>query len=79
VRFDSRLGQSNEGVLVYKIDSSIQNGAGPSRVIRKTGSTDAMFRDALLKNQDELIVDGFKIKVIASSTTGEAVVVTRNP
>jgi hypothetical protein len=79
LRFDSRLGKSNDGVLVYKIDSSIQNGAGPSRVIRKTGSTDAMFRDALLKNQDELIVDGYKIKVVSSSTTGDAVVVVRNP
>jgi M6 family metalloprotease-like protein len=78
LRFDKNMGKESEGVLVYKVNTSIPSGSGPMRVIGRPGSTDALFRDAPLKLNETRIVDGYTIRVIESGVFGDVVEVSRN-
>jgi hypothetical protein len=48
------------------------------RVVGRPGSTDIWFRDAPLKLNDSLIVDGYTIRVIESGVFGDVVEVNKN-
>jgi hypothetical protein len=78
LRYDKNLAKSSEGVLVYKVNTSIPTGSGPMRVVGRPGSTDIWFRDAPLKLNDSLIVDGYTIRVIESGVFGDVVEVNKN-
>ena len=67
VGFDSRLPESSEGILVYVVDTAIGTGRGPMRIVRKAGSTDNLFKDALLKNGESLNHAGYSIKVVGAA------------
>jgi M6 family metalloprotease-like protein len=78
LRFDKNMGKESEGVLIYKVNTSISSGSGPMRVIGRPGSTDALFRDAPLKLNESRIVDGYTIRVIESGVFGDVVQVSQN-
>jgi M6 family metalloprotease-like protein len=77
VRFDSRLDNRSEGVLVYRVNTSIASGQGPMRIQRKEKSTDPLFRDNALKLGESMQLDGFRITVIESGGFGDVVKVEK--
>jgi hypothetical protein len=77
LRYDKNLAKSSEGVLVYKVNTSIPTGSGPMRVVGRPGSTDIWFRDAPLKLNESRIVDGYKITVIESGDFGDVIKVEK--
>lgn len=76
-RYDKKIGIKNEGLLIYRVDSTIESGSGPMSVVRKKGSVDVWYRDSLLKINEELIVQGYKIRVVGQSAEGDFVSVTK--
>jgi hypothetical protein len=78
LRFDKNMDKESEGVLVYKVNTSIPSGSGPMRVIGRPGSTDVWFRDAPLKSNESRIVDGYTIRVIESGVFGDVVEVSKD-
>ena len=77
VRFDSQLEKRSEGVLVYRVNTSIASGKGPMRIQRKEGSTDVLFKDSTLKLGDSMQLDGFRITVVESGDFGDVVKVEK--
>ena len=65
--FDSKLESGGQGVISYLVDTSIQSGSGPIKIIRKSGSSNIWFQDNALKNGDSLDYLGYKIKIIGQS------------
>jgi M6 family metalloprotease-like protein len=65
--YDKGLTPGAQGVIAYVVDTSIGNGAGPMRLIRKAGSTDKLFRDNALKVGESITHLGYSIKVIGQS------------
>ena len=78
LRYDKNMGSESEGVLIYKVDTSISNGFGPMRVVGRPASTDIWFRDAPLKLNESRIVNGYTIEVIKSDEFGDVVKVSKN-
>jgi M6 family metalloprotease-like protein len=62
--FDSRLPEGAQGVIVYSVDTSIESGQGPMRMVRKIGSSDNLFRDNALKKGESMTHLGYTIKVV---------------
>jgi hypothetical protein len=78
LRYDRSIGRSSEGVLAYKVNTSIPNGLGPLRVVGRPGSTDVLLRDAPLKLNELRVIDGYTIEVIESGVFGDVIKVTKN-
>jgi len=78
LRYDKSMGSASEGVLIYKVDTSVSNGHGPMKVVGRPGSTDIWFRDAPLKLNESRIVNGYTIEVIKSDEFGDVVKVSKN-
>jgi len=77
IRYDKNLGKSSEGVLVYKVNTSISSGSGPMRVIGRPQSAEILLSDAPLKLNESLILDGYIIKVIESGSFGDVIKVEK--
>jgi M6 family metalloprotease-like protein len=77
LRYDKRLGKESEGVLVYKVNTSILSGSGPMQVVGRPGSTKVWFEDAPLKLGETYIVDGYAIEVIESGVFGDVIKVSK--
>ena len=54
---------SQEGMLVYTVDMTIESIKGGFNVQRREGSTDKYFTDAALRVGDSVIVDGIKVEI----------------
>ena len=78
LRYDKNMGKSSEGVLVYKVNTSIRSGLGPMRVVGRPGSKDVLLRDAPLKLNELRVIDGYTIEVIESGVFGDVIKVTKN-
>lgn len=65
-RHDSKASATSNGLLVYEIDTTIFNGQGPLRIVRKPSSVDALFSDAPLQVGESLVVGSWKISNIES-------------
>ena len=65
--FDSSLQEGASGVIAYFVDTSIQSGYGPMKMIRKAGSSNIWFQDNALKVGDSLTYQGYSIKVIGKA------------
>jgi len=65
--YDKGLPTGAQGIIAYVVDTSIESGSGPMRLIRKPGSTDNLFRDNALKVGESLTHLGYTIKVIGES------------
>jgi hypothetical protein len=78
LRYDKNLDKTSEGVLIYKVNTSISSGLGPMRVVGRPGSSDIWFRDAPLKLNDSRMVDGYEIRVIESGVFGDVIEVSRS-
>lgn len=65
--YDTRLSSGARGVIVYVVDSTIESGFGPMRLVRKVGSTDNLFRDNALKLGESITHLNFTIKVVGQS------------
>lgn len=68
-----RINANYEGVLVYKVDMTIESIKGGYQVQRRTGSVQPNFLDALLKKGDRIRVGSIQIEVIASGTNGDTI------
>lgn len=77
IGYDVKLGIKSQGALVYKVNTSIRSGYGPMRVVGRTGSDDMLFRDAPLKLNERIVVDGYLIEVIESGNFGDVVRVSK--
>jgi M6 family metalloprotease-like protein len=78
IRYDKSMGKESEGVLVYKVNTSISSGLGPMRVVGRPGSKDIWLRDAPLKVNELVVLDGYTIEVIESGEFGDVIKVTKN-
>jgi M6 family metalloprotease-like protein len=78
LRYDKNMGKSSEGVLVYKVNTSIRSGLGPMRVVGRPGSKDVLLRDAPLKLNELRVIDGYTIEVIESGVFGDVIKVAKN-
>lgn len=78
LRYDKRLGKESEGVLVYKVNTSIRSGLGPMKVLSRPGSTKVWLEDAPLKLSETYLVDGYFIEVIESGVFGDVIKVSKN-
>ena len=78
LRYDKGMSKTSEGVLVYKVNTSISSGLGPMRVVGRAGSADIWLRDAPLKLRERLEVDGYTIEVIESGEFGDVIKVIKN-
>jgi len=78
LRYDKGMSKTSEGVLVYKVNTSISSGFGPMRVVGRLGSTDIWLRDAPLKLKERLEVNGYTIVVIENGEFGDVIKVTKN-
>jgi M6 family metalloprotease-like protein len=73
VGYDLKLDIKSQGALVYKVNTSIRSGYGPMRVVGRAGSDDMLFRDAPLKLNERLLLDGYVIEVIESGNFGDVI------
>ena len=72
--FDATLGSLSEGVIVYEIDTTIEYGYSPMKLVPRQGSTDFLWkRDAALKTGDFVTTQGWKISVVESGKWGDVV------
>jgi M6 family metalloprotease-like protein len=76
-RNDRRLPEANEGLLVYKVDTTKQNGLGPLRIIRKENLQDPFLLDAPLRTGESVNIDGYKIENVESGTLWDVARVTK--
>ena len=65
--FDKTLVEGARGVIVYFVDTSIQSGYGPVKIVRKSGSEEIWFQDNALKVGQSLNHLGYSIKVVGNS------------
>ena len=72
-RHDSKASSTSNGLLVYTIDTKIFSGQGPIKIVRKTGSVDALFSDAPLKPGESLRVGSWIISNIESGSDWDVV------
>lgn len=78
IRYDAKLEKESEGVLVYKVNTSIRSGLGPIKVLSRPGSTKVWMEDAPLKLGENYLVDGYSIEVIESEVFGDVIKVNKN-
>ncbi len=76
-RNDRMLPKANEGLLVYKVDTTQQNGLGPLRIIRKENLQDPFLLDAPLRTGESVNIDGYKIENVESGTLWDVARVTK--
>ena len=77
LRNDKLLPRENQGLLVYVVDTTKQNGFGPLRIVRKQNLTDPFLLDAPLGFGESVTVDGYKIENIESGSLWDVAKVTR--
>lgn len=77
LRYDSLASSISNGLLVYRIDTSLTSGRGPIRVIPKPTSSDLFLADAPLREGQSMTVDGFTISNIRSASTWDVLQVIR--
>jgi M6 family metalloprotease-like protein len=77
IGFDKALPSGAQGIIVYEVDTSIETGYGPMRIIRKAGSKDVWFKDNAMKNGDSITHLGYTIKVVGSSGSNYYVEVSK--
>lgn len=65
--FDSRLDLGGQGIIAYLVDTSIETGYGPIRIIRKNGSSNVWFQDNALKAGESLNYLGYSVKIVGAS------------
>lgn len=72
--YDSVLGSAAEGLIVYKIDTTVPYRKSPFTVITPPGATDMEWkRDAALKQGQSLTIEGVTVKNIESGSYGDVV------
>jgi hypothetical protein len=75
-RHDRMLPTANEGLLVYSVDTTKQNGFGPLSIIRKENLKDPFLLDAPLRPGESVTVNGYKIENVESGTLWDVARVT---
>jgi M6 family metalloprotease-like protein len=76
-RNDHRLNKTNEGLLVYSVDTTKKNGFGPLRIIRKENLPYPFLLDAPLRPGEFVTIDGYKIENVESGTLWDVARVTK--
>lgn len=71
------IAAGREGVLVYTVDMTLGTLKGGYATQRRTGSTEATFEDAALRQGDSVVVDGVTVTVTASSAAGDTIKLSR--
>jgi M6 family metalloprotease-like protein len=77
IGFDANLAFGAQGIIVYEVNTSIDTGNGPMRLIRKKGSSNILFRDNALQNGDSLTYRGYTIKIVGESGKNKYVEVSK--
>ena len=77
LRFDIRLSEREQGILMYLVDTAISTGNGPIRIIGRPGSTQIQFVDATLQLNETREVYGYSIKFIESGVFGDVIQVEK--
>ena len=72
--YDSTLGSAAEGLIVYKIDTTVPYRLSPFKIITPNGASDLEWkRDAALKQGETIVVEGVSITNIESGAFGDVV------
>ena len=74
IGIDSHLAKS--GALVYLVDSTKQSGFGPVQIYPIDLKNDSKYLNSPLAVGNELVLEGYSIKVLASDATGDVVSVS---
>ena len=82
--FDSKIGKSSEGVLIYKIDTSKPTQKGPIQIqsIRPNpqgswADSSNLFRDAPLKVGETLQIGSVKITLLRSTPDSDVLIINQ--
>jgi hypothetical protein len=79
IGYDSFLGSSSEGLLVYEVDTTIPYHKSPVHIISPTRSIDKEWNtDSALRLNEFVTFSGWKIKVIESGDFGDVIEVSKN-
>jgi M6 family metalloprotease-like protein len=76
-RHDSKLPRANEGLLVYSVDTTKQNGYGPLRIIRKSNLSDPFLLDAPLRPGESVTHKGYLVENVESGGLWDVARVSR--
>ena len=76
LRNDKMLPRDNQGLLVYVVDTTKQNGSGPLEIVRKPNLKDPFLLDAPLGVGESVTVGGYKIENIEAGTLWDVASVT---
>ena len=68
-----QVAATNQGLLVYKVDLTVQSIKGGYQTQRRPGSSHPQFHDAPLRPGDKIKVGNVQIEVVSSGATGDVV------
>jgi M6 family metalloprotease-like protein len=72
--YDTRLSKSEEGALVYSLDTRIKYRQSPMKIVPPSRSTDRMFEsDSALRKKESVVFRNWKITVVESGVFGDVV------
>ena len=71
------IDSSNEGVLIYTVDMTIETQKGGFVTQRRPGSVSTNFRDAALRTGEKIVTNGVTIEVLARDANGDRVKISK--
>jgi len=71
------MDSSNEGVLIYTVDMTIETGKGGWNVQRRPGSVSTNFKDAALRTGEKIVTNGVTIEVLSRDANGDRVKISK--
>jgi hypothetical protein len=77
IGYDESLPTQNQGVLVYRVDTTKLSGFGPLQILKKEGARDPMLLDSMLKIGESVEVEGVRITRIEAGRKWDVVSVER--
>ncbi|TRZ79089.1 MAG: hypothetical protein D4R92_05450 [Actinobacteria bacterium] len=71
------IDSSNEGVLIYTVDMTIETQKGGFVTQRRPGSVSTNFKDAALRAGEKILTNGVTIEVLARDANGDRVKISK--
>lgn len=75
--YDENSNPLFQGLLVYTVDTSIINGQGPLRIVKKSNVKSRLLEDAVLSQGESVEVSGYKVTNLESSDFWDVVEISK--